>query len=220
MRVQDVMTKDVVTVRPETSLKETAAILAERHISGLPVVDEAGQILGVVSERDILFKERGPLEREGMLAWLFDPYGIDGERKLEARTAAEAMTTPAKTSPPWRSVSAAAAQMLEENVNRLPVVGSEGRLIGIVTRADLVRAFVRPDHEIEQEIREDVLQRTLWLGFPETLTLAVDDGKVTLSGSVERHTDAELVSAIVAKVPGVVEVESSVSWREEDGRRR
>jgi CBS domain-containing protein len=220
MKVQDVMTGDVVTVRPETSLKEVGRILAECKISGVPVVTEDGEVVGVVSEADILFKERGPAKRKGMLAWFLDPFVTEGQLKLEARTAAEAMTRPAKTIAPWRSVAAAAAQMLTESVNRLPVIDNDGKLVGIVTRADLVRAFARPDLEIEREIRSDVLRRTLWLRTPEAVTVKVEGGKVRLTGLVDTHTDAELVLECVAKVPGVVDVDSSLSWHEDDGGRR
>jgi CBS domain-containing protein len=220
MNVKDVMTSDVVTVRPEASLKDVAAILTERRISGVPVVDEAGKVAGVVSEGDILFKERGPSERTGVLAWFADPYDVEEQLKLAARTAAEAMTAPAKTIAPWRLVSSAAAEMLDEGVNRLPVVDEEGRLVGIVTRADLVRAFVRPDAEIAREIREKVLERALLLETAETVTVVVDGGKVTLDGFVELRADAELIPALVARLPGVVEVESSVHWRTENPKPR
>ncbi len=220
MRIREIMTSEVFTVRPDTPLKEVAAALAERRISGVPVVDEEGEVLGVVSEADILFKERGPSTRTGTLAWLLDPYGFEGRLKLEARTAAEAMTAPAKTIASWRSVSAAAAQMLEQRINRLPVVDERGALVGIVTRSDLVRAFVRPDAEIEREIREDVLRQALWLDAPERVEVAVEGGRVRLGGTVATRSDAELVSAFVAKVPGVVEVESSVGWIDGNGRRR
>jgi CBS domain-containing protein len=220
MKVRDVMTSDVVTVRPETSLKEVAGMLVERRISGVPVVGNEGAVLGVVSEGDILFKERDPSELRGMLAWLTDSHGTEAELKLEARTAGEAMTAPAQTIAPWRPISAAATRMLEEAVNRLPVVDDKGRLVGIVTRADLVRAFVRQDAEIEQEIREDVLERALLLETPKEVTVIVEAGKVTLGGSVRMRTDAELVPVLVAKVPGVVEVQSSIDWREDNTKRR
>lgn len=220
MNVRDVMTSDVATVRPTASLKEVATILAERGISGLPVVDEDGAVLGVVSEADILFKERGPRERKRTLPRLADPSRANADSKLKARTAGEAMTAPAKTIEPWRLVSAAAAQMLDERVNRLPVVDDNGRLVGILTRADLVRAFVRPDAEIEQEIREDVLTRALLLETAGDVNVAVEGGRVTLDGFLRRRTDAELVTALVAKVPGVVEVASSINWREDNTKRQ
>lgn len=220
MNVRDVMTSEVVTVRPETSLKDVAAILAERRISGVPVMSEDGKVVGVVSEGDILFKERGPSERTGMLAWLLDTNSLEAQLKLEARTASEAMTAPAKTIAPWRLISAAAAEMLDEGVKRLPVVDDEGRLVGIVTRADLVRAFVRTDAEIEQEIRERVLTRAMLLEDPGSVTVAVDAGSVTLGGFVEMRTDAELIPELVGRVPGVVEVESSIDWRTDDRKPR
>lgn len=220
MNVKDVMTSDVITVRPETSLKDVAAILTERRISGVPVVDASGKVVGVVSEGDILFKERGPSERTGLLAWFADPYDVAEQLKLAARTAGEAMTAPAKTIAPWRPVSSAAAEMLDEGVNRLPVVDDEGRLMGIVTRADLVRAFVRTDAEIVREVREKVLERALLLETPETVTVGVDGGVVTLDGFVELRADAELIPTLVARLPGVVDVESSVRWRRENPKRR
>ena len=105
--------------------------------------------------------------------------------------------------------------MIEEGVNRLPVVDDEERLIGIVTRADLVRAFVRSDAEIEQEIREDVIRRTLWLE-PDTIQVEVADGEVRLSGEVETKTDAELIPTFVQRVPGVVSraLEAALAERE------
>jgi CBS-domain-containing membrane protein len=220
MKVKDVMTRDVVTARPETSLKEVARILSERRISGLPVVTEDGTVVGVVSEADILFKERGPSEPKGTWARLRGRAATDEQQKLEAHTAAEAMTAPARTIALWSSVSIAAAEMLEHQVNRLPVVSNDGRLVGIVTRADLVRAFVRPDVEIEQEIREHVLNEVLWLAVPDAVEVAVDEGEVTLAGAVDTRTEAELAAQIVAKIPGVVEVHSTLGWHQDDDGRR
>ena len=98
MNVRDLMTTEVLTVSPETPLKDAAAILAEHNISGLPVCDEAGRVLGIVSEGDILFKERGPREPHGgPLAWLVDGARFHESAKESARTAGEAMTAPAVT---------------------------------------------------------------------------------------------------------------------------
>ena len=218
MNVRDLMTSVVITARPEMSLKEVATTLAQCGISGVPVVDENDRVVGIVSEGDILFKERGPAERKGTRARLRHALGTDAQSKFAAQTASQAMTAPAKTIEPWRSVSAAAARMLEEGVHRLPVVDDESRLVGIVTRADLVRAFVRSDAEIGREIREEVLERTLWLETPGAVMVAVDEGKVTLGGTLDRRSDAELVSALVARVPGVVEVDSSIDWREDGSK--
>jgi CBS domain-containing protein len=216
MKIKDVMTTDVVTVPPAASLKEVASILAERHVSGVPVIDQDGSLLGVISEADILFKECGPSEPQGVLTWMLEP---DAPAKLKARTAGQAMTHPARTIGPERPVSEAAKRMLEEGMNRFPVVDSDGKLLGIVTRADLVRAFVRSDAAIEREIREDVLLRTLWIS-PEELTIRVREGNVTLGGQVDSKSEAELVEAFAGRVPGIVSVESRLTWLEENGRRR
>jgi CBS domain-containing protein len=217
--VEDVMRRDVVTVSPRAPLKDVARLLVEHGISGLPVVNAKLRVLGVVSEGDIVFKERGVAQPDGhAYNWLFGP----DERaalKREARTAVEAMTTPAVTIEPQRSVAEAARLMVERSVNRLPVV-SGGKLVGIVTRADLVRAFARSDEEIEREIRDDVLLHTLWI-HPRYVRIAVADGEVVLDGQVDTRTDAELVAAYVARVPGVVAVDDSrLGWRHDDLARR
>ncbi|MER3488130.1 MAG: hypothetical protein C4307_05140 [Chloroflexota bacterium] len=129
------------------------------------------------------------------------------------------MTSPAITIEPKRTVTEAAATMVEKKVNRLPVVDDEGNLVGIVTRADLVRAFVRSDEEIAREIREDVVFRTLWIP-PEQVEVEVEKGVVTLRGHVENRSDAELLAKFVQRVPGVIAVESSLTWEDEDGRRK
>jgi CBS domain-containing protein len=166
-----------------------------------------------------VFKERGVAEPEGhVYDWLF---GGDPQRaaKREARTAAEAMTCPALTIEHGRPVAEAARTMVERAVNRLPVV-AEGRLVGIVTRADLVRAFARSDADLEREIRDDVLLRTMWID-PGRLRVDVAGGEVTLGGELETRTEAELVTAHVARVPGVVSVdEFRLRWLRDDLARR
>jgi CBS domain-containing protein len=217
VKVADVMTVDVVTVDKETSLRDVAALLTERRISGLPVVDE-GRVVGVVSEGDILVKERGRnAERRGLFGVLLDNRAT-AELKLEARTAEAAMTSPALTIGPDRPVAEAAGVMVDEGVNRLPVVNADGTLLGIVTRADLVRVFVRSDAELTEEIRQDVLVKTLWI-TPGGVDVAVKDGVVTLKGEVENRATAEMLPDFVRRVPGVVAVRSDVTWEDENGRR-
>jgi len=203
MRVADLMTTNVLTVRPETPLKEVAELFGARGISGAPVVAADGTVVGVISEADILAKERRPAARSRFAALL----GRARERdpKAEARTAGEAMTSPALTINPDRRVDVAAGLMLDRGVNRLPVVGRDGALAGIVTRADLVRAFVHDDEEILREIREEVLLQELWLD-PDDFAVDVEQGDVTVAGSV-RHTDeAVLLERRIRLVPGVVSV--------------
>jgi CBS domain-containing protein len=207
--IRELMTTDVVTVTPSTSLKQAAKLLAGRRISGVPVVEPDGRVVGVVSEADVLVQERAaPRPGPGLLALLFDPDAVWRE-KLGARTVAEAMTTPAICIGPNRPVHAAAEHMLDDGVNRLPVV-EDGRLVGIVTRADLVRAFVRPDDEIAREIREQVFGRALWLD-PDELVVNVEDGGATVFGALRSDADEKAMVALVSRVPGVVSVVSHVA---------
>jgi CBS domain-containing protein len=206
MLVADVMTTDVVTVRPSMPLKEVAELLLSRGISGVPVVDPEGRVLGVVSETDILTKEQGGLERAGLLHRLLSADTRSEQAKVEATTAGEAMTSPAVTIRPHATVADAAARMLEHCVNRLPVLDGP-QLRGIVTRADLVRAFIRPDAEIAHQVQDEVLRRKLWIKA-EHVQVSVERGSVRLQGHVESQKVARKVEALVRELPGVVEVDS------------
>jgi CBS domain-containing protein len=146
---------------------------------------------------------------------------FDGELdKLSAQTAGEAMTSPALTVRPTGDVSAAAHLMVERRINRLPVV-ERGALVGIVTRADIVRAFSRADAELALEIREEVLRRTMWMD-PDSLGLDVTDGVVTVWGAVDTDADVDGVVANIRRVPGVLDVHPDLRSRarEEHARRR
>ena len=211
MKISDLMTRDVSTVTPATPLKEAATVLAGRGISGLPVVDPDGQVVGVLSEADVMVKQSGPREQHGgLFAWLVEP-SDSLPAKLEATTAGEAMTAPAVTISPERPVREAAARMLEAGINRLPVVDEEGRLVGILSRGDLVRAFTRSDEEIRREIEADVLRRTLWIEDPSAIRVTVENGVVTLQGAVASASDAELLPRFVQRVPGVVRVSAELT---------
>jgi CBS domain-containing protein len=218
MRVQDLMTTEVLTVPATAPLKDAAALMAEHRVSGLPVVDGDGHVLGVVSEGDILFKETGPPDRPSLLERLLTVPSTRPDLKLAARSAGEAMSAPAVTIGPRRPITEAATRMIDEGVNRLPVVDDEQRLIGIVTRADFVRAFIRSDAEVEQEIREDVLRRAMWLDSGE-VEVEVTGGEVRLGGNVDTKTDAEVLPRLVQRVPGVVGVLSKLRWRDEERAR-
>jgi CBS domain-containing protein len=220
MKVEDVMSTDVVTARPETPLKAVARRLVERRISGLPVVTERGEVVGVISEADLLVKEGGLTPRRpGLLAWLLDSTDPRVQLKLEARTAGDAMTSPAVTIAPYRSLAAAAQEMLGQGINRLPVV-KDARLIGIVSRADLVRAFARSDAEVAGEVRDQVEYFLALADDFSQFDVSVDGGEATLGGRVRRRSSAEAVPRMVARIPGVVGVTSELSWLEDDSRSR
>ena len=217
MTVRDVMTRSVVSVHRSTPLKEVAQALIDNGISGVPVVDVDGAVLGVVSEADLLVKEQGvDAIRHRPLARFLGESRESGAQlvKLGAVTAGEAMTSPAVTITSGRSIHEAAAIMTARRVNRLPVV-DEGEMVGIVSRADLVRAYVRSDDELAATIRQDVILRILWLD-PALFTVDVKDGVASISGRVERRSTAEMIERSVRLVPGVVDVHASVSWSMDD----
>lgn len=218
MKIHELMQRDVVTVAPETSLKDVAALLVEHRISGLPVCTEDGRVVGVVSEADIVQKEQtDDFASTALLGRLLDQAYGDGIR-FAARTAGGAMTSPAVTVRSRDDVAHAAHLMITRRVNRLPVVDGT-RLVGIVTRSDLVRAFHRDDTTILGEIEQDVLRSMLWID-PESLDVSVEDGVVRIDGQVETKTIAEIVRACARRVPGVVDVESDLTWRIDDLARR
>lgn len=216
MKVRDIMTQKVFTATRDMPLRLVATRMLEYGISGMPVVD-GDRVVGVISETDILFKERSAPDRHGLVDWLVH-YGEDPPAaKLSARTVGEAMTTPAVTIGRGKLVADAAELMLNLRIDRLPVVEA-GELVGIVTRADLVRAFTRPDEEIEREIREDVILKTLWVA-PSRVKVRVLDGRVTLEGRVDNEGVAEQIVTWVEKVPGVVEIDPKLTWPREKASR-
>ena len=215
MKIQEIMTSDVLTIGPEAEIRDVARIFVEHGISGLPVCGAGREILGVVSEGDILFKEQGSSRRRPVLSRFGGKESKEAEKALAVKVS-EAMTTPAITVAPNRSVADAAKLMSERGINRLPVVKRDGQLVGIVTRTDLVRAFVRTDEEIRREITEDLIRGTLWIEVPETIRVDVERGAVRLQGHLETSSDASLLVRLVSRVPGVVSVETDLSWATDD----
>ena len=217
MNVRDVMTWSVISVDPATPLKEAARLLVDNRISGLPVVGKVGEVLGVLSEADFLVKAQGEdAVAHRPLARIFGESRESTAQlaKLAAVTAGGAMTSPALTVGPDARIADAAALMTRRGVNRLPVV-DDGRLVGIVTRADLVRAYIRSDDELARAIREDVLVRILWLD-PARFEVEVKDGVASVRGQADRRSTAEMVGRVVAMVPGIVDVLDFVTWALDD----
>lgn len=216
LKVRDLMTADVVTVRPTTPIKDAARLLVEHRISGMPVVD-GGRVVGVISEGDLIVKEHGadPVERRPLARIFGDSPETRAQlAKIVALTAGDAMTAPAITISADALVAEAAATMMRRGVNRLPVVDSD-ELVGVVSRADIVRAFVRTDEELAEAIREDVLYKTLWLD-PSLFEVVVTKGKARIRGQVERRSEADVIERIAMMVPGIVGVENELTWTLDD----
>lgn len=207
------MTSRVVSVGPAATLKQVAETLLDRRISGLPVVDEAHRVLGVVSETDIVAKTAQGVIVGGLSAVLADVSG--GGRRLEATTAGEAMSAPAHTIDPDASLADAARLMIGRRVNRLPVVDG-GRVVGIVTRSDVVRAFARSDSELWEDIRSDMAAEPLGIE-PGDVEVTVEAGHVRLAGTAPSKPAADVLFARVRTIPGVVSVDrSALRWPDDD----
>jgi len=204
--VKDVMTAEVVTVRQETTFKEMAAVLRRYRVSALPVVDDAGRVIGVVSEADLLAKE--VLADPGVVAELLRRQDV---RKAEGLTAGDLMTRPAVTATPGDPVEQAARMMHFMRVKRLPVVNSGGQLVGIVSRSDVLAVFDRPDEDIRTEIVDSMLLHEFLID-PRQFSVTVESGVVTMEGCPET---AALGHALVRKarhVPGVVAVRDRLTY--------
>lgn len=204
------MTRDVVTVTPETQFKQLEQLMAEHRISAVPVVDTSGVTVGVVSEADLLLKT----EADGGTGGGWSPGSRERDSKAHAQTAGGLMSSPAIVVEPGAPLAAAARLMRKGSVKRLPVVDG-GRLVGIVSRADVLKAFLRSDADILVDIVEGVIKGSMWLE-PETIEVKVDDGVVQMHGTVDRRSDVEILSRLTLGVEGVIGVESSVTYRFDD----
>ncbi|MFI0724133.1 CBS domain-containing protein [Streptomyces sp. NPDC021224] len=210
--VSDLMTHTVVRARPETPFKEVAKLLVDNGVTALPVVDDEDRPLGVVSEADLVHREAGRPEPAGLPGLLDVP---PPEPSAERTTAAALMTAPAVVArAEWSAVQAARA-MDQADVKRLPVVDDTGRLAGIISRADLLRVFLRRDHLIREEIAGDILERTLGISADE-VGVKVTDGKVALHGSVERRSLVPVLMRLCEGVDGVVEVTGDIGYRTDE----
>lgn len=218
--VGEVMTREVVEARRETPFKDVARLLDEHRISGLPVVDHDDKVLGVVSETDLI-RRQAARSADGRTRRFRMPALRRTARRAaavaHATTAEDLMSTPAITVHPEQRIADAARVMARHGVERLPVVDEEDRLIGIATRRDLLRVFLRTDEEIRGEILDDVLTRAMCLP-PHTVIVSVRDGMVTLEGRLEHRSTIPLVIRSAYRVDGVVGVVNSLTFRIDDTR--
>jgi CBS-domain-containing membrane protein len=214
MRVRDIMTTDPIRVTADTLLKEAARLMVRHHVSGLPVVTEEGDLAGIVTEGDFLRQEASRDRPYG--ASLLDALFGDGSVQAPAaETVDEVMAREVVTITPDATIGEAARVMAQRSVKRLPVVTDDGALVGIISRADVVNAFTKPDDVIEDEVREDIVRRLLFLD-PGDVDVEIEDGVVTLRGELEHRTEVQLLEELTRRIAGVVRVVSELTYRVDD----
>lgn len=209
MKVRDLMTSEVITVGRKSSLKEAARRMIEAGVSGLVVTDGPGNIEGVVTEADFVKTEshRRAQRRPRLLEWFIpNPEVPTTERLVEDVMTPDVVTISAAADHPE-----AARLMRKAGVKRLPVVDDEGRLLGIVSRSDIMRAFARPDSEIIDEVEDHLLGEVLWIDRRRVEVTSVE-GNVVLAGKVETRSDATLLETMTRRIDGVVSVASRLEW--------
>jgi CBS domain-containing protein len=206
--VNDVMTTTVVAVKKGASFKELAALLRRYRVSAFPVVDDDQKVIGVVSEADLLAKEALNADRGGTIAAMVHHKELE---KADGVTAGDLMTSNVVTVKPGDTVEQAARLMYHLQVKRLPVVDGGGYLVGIVSRADLLTVFDRPDEEIRAEIVDDVILHG-FLVDPAVFMVAVADGVVTITGAPETADLGHRVVDKIRRVQGVVAVRDKLAY--------
>ena len=210
--VADVMTRHVHVAGPQTQFKLLVRLIEENRVSAVPIVDQHGTPIGVVSETDLLLKERrGDFEQRDLL---HNRRRRELRAKADGILAADIMSSPPITVPVSIGLPQAARLMQERNVRRLIVVDERGKIAGIVTRSDLLQVFLRADEELRHEV-EDALIPALMLESPK-VTVDVRWNVVTLEGEVDRKSDAEILARMAAGLDGVVGVVDRLSFRWDD----
>lgn len=202
MQVVDLMTTEVISVSPEGAIRDAARLMFRNRVSGLPVIDGANQLIGIITEADFLRLE---VARE------------EDAEPAPVETVGEVMSRGVVTVDPAMSIYEAAKIMVVQDIKRLPVVDPEDRLLGIISRADIVSLFTRPDDVIEDEIREDLIRRVLFVD-PDEVDVAVRNGVVALVGEIGTKTESRLLEELARRLDGVVRVDNRLTWRIDDTR--
>jgi CBS domain-containing protein len=215
-KVETVMTTDVASVREGTPFKDVIRTLSRWDVSAVPVVDRDGHVLGVVSEGDLLVKQ-GTQELQlsrSLLRWWRDR--VD-HRRAAATTAGQLMSKPAITITADATVARAARTLTEHGIKRLPVVDDDGRLVGIVSRKDLLTVFLRKDADIRADIVERVFEHGIGIAVdPTAVTVDVHDGEAVLTGRLDMKSQIALVEDMTRHIDGVVDVTVSMTYRDDD----
>ncbi len=215
MRVRDVMTAPAITVNPDASYHAVVECLLANDISGAPVVDTDGRLLGIVTEADLMLKEAygGPCGSQALalVGEIIDGYPASWTTKITAATAADLMTKETIVASPDDDLAEATRRMLRGACNQLPVV-RDGHVIGIVSRHDVLRRFSRSDRDITLDVNSSIARRGADAAYVE---VAVDDGIVSLRGRVPSTDLARSLRDEIAAIDGVVTVDANVDVRAE-----
>jgi CBS-domain-containing membrane protein len=218
VKVGDVMTRAVVSAVTDTPYKELVQLMSDHAVSGMPVLDGEGRLVGIVTEADLLLAEEG--ERHSvLLRWLTHPKRLAAfANEAKGVLAGHIMTRDVVTVGAHQTVRDAAKTLLEAQVKRLPVVDNVGRVVGIISRRDLLRPYLRSDDDIRDEVRADVLIRTMCIN-PATIRVIVDGGVVRLHGEVESKGVKKLIVELAHRVDGVVSVDEHLTVTAHDRTR-
>jgi len=199
--VADVMTTRVIAVKRNADFKQIARLLRQFRVSACPVINDAGQVVGVVSEADLLYKTADCELPAGLIRLRWK---LGEESKITAVTAQQLMTSPAVTIHADAPVRVAARIMRDRRVKRLPVVGKDGELIGIVTRADVLAVYDRPDADILAEVMSVLLDE---FGLSAAnFEATVSSGVVTLTGLIALAETELEIAVRIRHIEGVVAV--------------
>ena len=204
------MTTTVITIGPEASLKEAARRMVEAGISGLPVTDESGALIGMITEADFVKSESGrrAAKRARLLRWLASQDEVPDHRLAVS----DVMTTEVVTLGPDADHAEAARVMRKAGIKRIPVLDGSGKLVGLVSRSDILRAFVRSDRDITEEITDHVMVEVLWID-PRDVEVVCEDGNVAFTGRLPTRSDAQLLVDLTRRLDGVASVKDGLTWK-------
>jgi CBS-domain-containing membrane protein len=212
MRVSDLMTPEPVATHPDAPLKDAARKMTEHRISGLPVTDSDNHVVGILTESDFVDLARAGGGAPGLLDVLF----VD-HKQAGPMTVSDIMTRKVVTIGPDASHVEAARVLHRKRIKRLPVVDDEGRLLGVISRADLLRIYSRSDEEIRDLIVDRILAKVMAVD-PAMVEIRVEDGFVFLGGRLPTRTETQLLDYMVSELPGVMGVECGVRFDTDDTR--
>jgi CBS-domain-containing membrane protein len=212
--VKDVMSTHVIAVRPDAPYKHMAAMLRDQRVSAFPVLDDDNKVIGLVSESDLLTKEA----LEGTVPRTLLSRQERVRKQVNARTAADLMTKPPVTVGPDEPVTRAARLMFDQRIKRLPVISDDGTLIGIVSRADVLSVYNRPDADIQDQVIQDLTLGTFLFDL-DRFTVTVKDGIVTIEGAPETTMAGLDIIDAIRRMESVVAVRDRLSYPQDSPHR-